>query len=260
LDTALWSAGDVADTALIGLLIYRHYWRSFPVFFLYIVQAVIGDVGAAIILHIDRPGYATWYLAVTIVDSVLLFGVVVEIAWSILRPLRASLSRRALIPLIVLIVAVAAAVWPFSALPALTGASQQRDLIAHLQQTVSITLIIFFLALIACSQLLSISGRDREVQIATGLGFFSFVSIATAFLEMHGTSWVQYQHLLRIEIGASVCTSLYWIVCFAQKEAERRAFTPEMQRLLLAVAGAAHSTRVALTEPQTGQTRNHDRR
>jgi hypothetical protein len=53
---------------------------------------------------------------------------------------------------------------------------------------------------------------------------------------------------------------LYWAYCFSQKEAARRAFTPEMQRLLLAVAGAAHSTRVALTESQTGMTHKNDRR
>jgi len=255
LDTALSFACDLAEIAVIGLLLYRRLWRTFPVFFIYIVRAVVGDVGAMIILHRDRSAYLTWYLAETIADSILLFGVLVELAWSILRPIRASLSRRALIPVIGLVVAVGAAVWPFAALPGLSGASGEEHLLVQFQQTVSVLQVIFLLALIGSSQLLSIGWRDRELQVATGLGFFSFVSIGVAMLHLHQTSYIQYVHLFRIEIGAYICSLVYWAVCLAQKEAERREFTPEMQRLLLAVAGAAHSTRAALTESQTGKAR-----
>jgi hypothetical protein len=45
-----------------------------------------------------------------------------------------------------------------------------------------------------------------------------------------------------------VCSLAYWGVCFITKEAERREFTPQMQSLLLAMAGAARNTRIALTE------------
>jgi len=256
----LWLGGDVADAAVIALFLYRRLWRYFPVFLLYVVWVLVGDAGGAIVFRSDHSGYATWYLTATVIDSILLFGVLVELAWSILRPVRASLSRRALIPVVGFVLAIGAAIWPFTALPGLAGASQERNLIAHLQQTVSIVQIIFFLALIACSQLLSIGWRDRELQIASGLGFFSFVGIATAILEMHGTSWVRYAHLFRIEIGANICTLAYLAVCFAQKEAKRREFTPEMQHILLAVAGAAHATRSALTDSRAGRPRKNDRR
>jgi hypothetical protein len=43
------------------------------------------------------------------------------------------------------------------------------------------------------------------------------------------------------------CSIVYWIVSFAQEVPERREFTPQMQSFLLAVAGSARSTRVALT-------------
>ncbi len=259
-DNILSFVSGVADIILIGLLVYRRLWRTFPVFLLYIVQAIAGDLGGVIFLHSNRASYATWYLAATIVDSTLLFGVLIELAWSTLRPIRASLSRRALIPIIGLILALGAAVWPFAALPGLSGAAGEKHLIVQLQQTVSILQVVVFLALVAGGQLLSIGWRDRELQIATGLGFFSFVSIAMAFLQMHETSWAEYRQLISIEIGASICCLLYWIVSFAQREAKRREFTPEMQRILLAAAGAAHATRVALTEPQTGKPGNHDRR
>lgn len=245
---------------MIGVLLYRRLWRAFPLFSAYIGWELIGDVGAKVVLHSFRSSYATWYLSETIVDSILLFGVLVELGWSILRPLRASLSRRALILVIGLILAVGAAVWPFAALPGLAGATGELRYLVQIGQTVSILQIVFFLALIASSQVLSIGWRDRELQIATGLGFFSVVSLATAALHMQETTVVQYRHLFRVEIGASICSLVYWIVSFAQKEAERREFTPEMQRILLAVAGAARANRVALTESRPGRPQNHDRR
>ncbi len=40
---------------------------------------------------------------------------------------------------------------------------------------------------------------------------------------------------------------VYWIVSFAQKVPERREFTPQMESFLLALAGHARGTRVAMT-------------
>jgi len=255
LDLLLWTACCLAETAVIGLLLYRRLWRMFPVFFLYVVEALTGDVGLAIVFRSYHSSYRTWYLAGTIADSVLLFGVLVELAWSILRPIRASLSYRALIPVIGLILAVGAAIWPFAALPGVSDVSRETHLILHLQQTVSILQIIFFLALIGSSQILSIGWRDRELQIATGLGVYSFVSIGVAIFQLHQGSYVQYRHLFRIEVCGYICCLLYWIVSFVQQEAKRREFTPQMQNFLLAAAGAAHSSRVALNGPHTDRKR-----
>ena len=118
--------------------------------------------------------------------------------------------------------------------------------------------VVVFFALVAGGQLLSIGWRDRELQIATGLGFFSFVSIAMAFLQMHETSWAEYRQLISIEIGASICCLLYWIVSFAQREAKRREFTPEMQRILLARWRRARNPRCAhrAANGQAGQPRS----
>jgi hypothetical protein len=45
-----------------------------------------------------------------------------------------------------------------------------------------------------------------------------------------------------------VCSLFYWVWSFAQKEAERHGFTPQMRHTLLALAEAVHVTRTALTE------------
>ncbi len=248
MESTLWVAGEVVSAAVVGLMLYRHLWRKFPLFFAYVVWIFLADLIAYTAILINRSLYTPAYLVLSFVDSALLLGVLIELAWSILRPLRASLARSALIPLIGVVLAVGAAVWPFASLPSLTGTTAKTQLIVHLLQTVSILQIIFLLVLIGSSQLLSIGWRDRELQVATGLGFYSFANIGIAALQRHQASYAQVRVLNEVEIVAFLCTLLYWIVCFAQKEAERREFTPQMQSFLLSVAGAAHSTRVALTD------------
>jgi hypothetical protein len=49
------------------------------------------------------------------------------------------------------------------------------------------------------------------------------------------------------------------VVSFAQKEAERREFTPQMRSFLLAAAGAARTTRVAMTESRKEKSERDDR-
>jgi hypothetical protein len=56
-------------------------------------------------------------------------------------------------------------------------------------------------------------------------------------------------------VASYLCCVSYWAYCFLQQEAERREFTPQMQSFLLSVAGAAHSSRVTLTESRSEKAR-----
>jgi hypothetical protein len=66
----------------------------------------------------------------------------------------------------------------------------------------------------------------------------------------------QYHLLDQILAASYICSLGYWVFSFAQKEAERREFTPQMQNFLLAVAGTARTTRVALTDSGGGKDRD----
>jgi hypothetical protein len=194
------------------------------------------------------------------VDSVLLFGVLIELAWSVFRPFRASLPRGSLVVVGGLIVALGAAIWPFASIPGFSYLPPEWHLLMRLQQTTSILQILFFLVLAGCSQLLSIGWRNRELQVATGLGFYSIVGLAVAMLHTHQTMGPLYSHLNQIEVASYLCSLLYWVFSFAQKEAERREFTPQMQNLLLAVAGAARTTRIGLMDSAAAKTRKREER
>jgi len=255
LDNTLWIAGMVAEAAVIGLLLYRRAWRTFPVFCGYVVWGLVSDIGDFAIQRFSPSSYTTTYLVGLILDSALQFGVLVEIAWSVLRPMRASLPRIALLVVAVLILAAGAAVWPFSGIHNLASLPPQWRTLVHVQQTASILRILLFLALAGCSQLLSIGWRDRELQVATGLGFYSLVSLAVEILHSHQGMGQEYRYLNQLVVASYVCSLLYWVFSFATKEVERREFTPQMQGFLLAVAGTARTTRMALVDSAAAKSR-----
>jgi hypothetical protein len=258
LEIALWFAYIVAETALLGLLCYKRFWRTFPVFFTYCSWDLCSNLAVYVISRFYSPQslvYATTYFIQTVIDSLLQFGVLVELTWSLLRPLRASITRFALVPICVLVLIAGAIIWPFASLPGIAHVERVVHLLMQLQQTETILRVVFFLALAGCSQWLSLSWRDRELQVVTGLGFYSIVSLGVAMLNTHQTTQFQYRHLNEIVIGSYILSLVYWLYNFAQQEVARREFTPQMQNFLLAVAGAAHSSRVTLTESRSEKTR-----
>ena len=247
LDNALLTCNVLLEAALIGLLIYRRAWRSIPIFFSFCICETISNVGGFLVFHYFRTSYPLYYLIDAAIDSALEFGVLVELTWSVLRPIRASLPKQTPLVISLIVLLLGAAIWPFAGLQSLAALPPAIRTIVHLQQTTAVLRVLFFVALAGCSQLLSIGWRDRELQVATGLGFYSLASLAMAMIHTHQSTWAQYRHLNQFLVGSYTCSLVYWVFCFAQKEAERREFTPQMQNLLLAVAGVARAERAALT-------------
>jgi hypothetical protein len=251
LDTALLFAGLLTEIILIALLFYRHVWRTLPIFCVYCLWDFTSNIAVFIIQQTKPEIIFHIFFVDTALDAILVFCVLVELAWSVLRPLRASLSNGALVIVGFLILLAGAAIWPFAALQGLAHATtHEGQLFAQLQQTVSILRILFFLVLAGGSQLLSIGWRDRELQVATGFGLYSLVGLTAAVMNLHQTTTAQFERLGQILTASYVCSLIYWVVSFVQQEAERREFSPQMQRFLLAVAGAARATRVGLEHSQ----------
>lgn len=256
LDGVLWLTASVAETAVIALLLRSRAWRTFPVFLLYGVWTLFSNAASyAVLWHFGlfSSEYATAYFAEIIVDSAIQFCVLLELGWSILRPLRPAPPRTALIPVALLILVAGAIIWPFSGFSGAGALSHRVAEVRHLQQTFSILRVVVLVALAGFSQSLSLGWRNREIQIATGLGFNSLVSLSVTMLIAYPSLRPDYSLLGKLVEASYLCSLLYWIVSFAQKEQERREFSPQMQSLLLAVAGAARSTRLSLEEPRSGK-------
>jgi hypothetical protein len=261
LGTAAFFAGNVAEAVVVGLLIHKRVWRTLPFFCIYSIECLAGSI-LYYVVQVNcspRTAFNTFFYE-TILDSALQFCVLVEVAWSVFRPYRKSLPRGTVLILGLLIAAAAGVIWPFANSSASLLTNRQGHLLLHLQQTVSILRVFFFLVLAGCSQLLSIGWKDRELQVATGLGFYSLVSLSVTVWHSHQTSGQQYVALEGLLAATYLCSLLYWVFSFVQKEAERREFSPQMQSMLLAVAGAARTTRVALAESRTTPPRTDGRR
>lgn len=255
LDHALLSAYMLSEATVIGFLLYRCAWKLLPIFTIYCMWDIAANLGVYWTLWHIPSSYLTVYLTETAIDSALQFCVLVELAWSVLRPIRASLPRYTLGAIALAIVALGAIIWPFSAVHIVDLAPEGLFLL-HLLQTVSVLRVLFFLGLAGCSQLLSLSWRDRELQVVTGLGIYSIVSLAVTMYHTHQTSAAQNPLLNQVVIGSYVCSLAYWILCFSQREAERQEFTPQMQNLLLAMAGVARADREALKARPLPQSRD----
>lgn len=249
-ETALQFAGILAEAVLVGLLFFRRIYKTLPLFSFYMVWSFINDFGGYLLIR-QNPGAGLHiYLVSSIIDSIFMFCVLIEVSMSVLKPVRAWLPGWAFLAIGFLIALGGGILWRLVNFPGFPGVYQT---IGHLQLTISAVRILFFLVLAGFSQLLSIGWRDRELQIATGFGFYAIASLSVALLQLHmnqgaGTPELkQMYNLLEAIVGASYDFSLiYWAICFVQKVPERRQFTPQMQNFLLAVAGNARATRMAM--------------
>jgi hypothetical protein len=260
LDTILWIGAVLAEFSVITLCIRRRMFHDLPVFCFYVVWTLIGDLALYPVRLYFPNKYYLFYLPEMVVDSIFQFAVLVELGWSVLKPIRASLPRRSILFLALLIAIAGAAIWPIAGLTLPHNLWAKALFWVHLEQTVAILRVAIFLTLAGFSQLLSIGWKNRELQIATGLGFYSLFSFAVSIAHSYQSVGPMYSRLDQVLAASYVCSVLYWVFAFATKEAERREFTPQMEHMLLAVAGAARSTRISLSNSSGGNAGNREKR
>jgi hypothetical protein len=84
--------------------------------------------------------------------------------------------------------------------------------------------------------------------VASGLGFYSIVSLAVSVLHTHQIVGPQYHWVDQAVAAGYLGTLSFWVLSFATKEAERQDFSPQMQNFLLLVGGTARASRLAVTD------------
>lgn len=269
LETLLFVVGLLAEASALALLLYRKVYKTLPLFSCYLAWGLINDAGVYL-LNRRFPASGIHglqiYFVSTIIDSAFMFCVLIELSMSVLRPVRGLLSRWAIVGIALALGLSCAIIWPFAKSPGLELTAHQWQVIVHLQLTFSVMRILYFLVLAAGSQFLSIGWKDRELQVATGFGFYAIASLSVALLHMnqglnHNPALDRQFHILDLMVAASyVVSMLYWSVSFLQKVPERREFTPQMQSFLLAVAGNARSVRVSMRESSDSKSGRHNDR
>lgn len=250
--TILWLCGVLAEAGVIVACIRGKLLSTAPVFCAYVAWSMLVDV-LLYPLRLSSPAiYYKAYIPQMIVDSSFQFVVLVELGWAVLKPIRASLPKYSIAILAILITVAGAIIWPIAASTFPTNIADSGRFLVHLQDTFAVLRVVVFLALAAFSQVLSIGWRNRELQIATGLGIYSMLSLAISLIHSHQLIGPHYEALDLIGVAGYDCSLIYWVVSFAQREEERQNFSPQIQNVLLFVAGAARSNRVAVTGPTAG--------
>ena len=251
-ELAIWFVGLIGEAIAIGLLLYRRASKILPVFCLFLGWTILSDVIMMILSREigarDPNRYTQIYMVEISLDFCVQFAVLVELAWSVLRPIRASLPRRTILVISAIFLLMGAAVWPIAGKLALSGPTHQWHILMQLQQSFSILRVLFVLVLAGFSQLLAIGWRDRELQVATGLGFYSLMSLGVTILHTHHATATVYHNVDQLVPASYFCSLIYWIMSFAQQEAPRQEFTPRMETFLLAVSGAARANRMTLEQ------------
>jgi hypothetical protein len=246
LDLFLWFSVLAMEIAVAVSLVRGRIYRLLPVFSLYLIWTIVSDA-ISIPITVWHPSlYLQCYLIEMPLDCALQFVVLVELAWSALRPARSLLPRWTPAMIAFLIFVVGAAVWPLAGFTQLHGITHYSLLLLRIQHTVSILRILFFVALAAGSQLLSLGWRDRELQVATGLGFYSLARLLGDLIQAQMTVAAQYHYIDQFVAVCYLASLVYWAISFAQQEAPRHEFSPQMESFLLKVSGAARANRMAL--------------
>jgi hypothetical protein len=242
-------AGVVGEAVVCALLLRRKTWQTVPFFCAYVAWTLISDLAGSFFLwKTSALVYGRFYFTQTILDSLLQFAVLVELAWSVLRPVRQSLPRKSLIILSLIIALAGLAIWPLAGMAIPQNFVGLSVVLFQLQETFAILRVACFLVMASFSQLLSIGWRDRELQIATGLGFYSIISLLVALFHSHQGRGPEYHWPDQALSLCYVGTLFYWVFSFATKEQERKEFSPQMQQFLLLMGGGARAGRIALSD------------
>jgi hypothetical protein len=261
-DFLLTLACALGESLVCIFILRQGLWRKFPMFSIFLGWAFVVDVAALYFQHrLSDHDYFQFYLRQMIVDSALQFAVLVELSWAVLRPVRTSLPRATIVVLTVLIGLAGLVIWPLAIKTAVPqGYVKWSAVVFHLQQTIGILRILCFLIMAAFSQVLSIGWRDRELQIATGLGFFSIVSLMVTLThsQQSGSDIDAFHWLDQLVSAGYLGTLSYWVLSFATQEQKRKEFSPQMQHLLLQLGGGVRAGRIALSDLPPEPSRNKD--
>src|SRR5271157_4733670 len=140
----------VAEAVLILLLVRVRVFRTLPAFFLYACWNFGGVVLYSTLQSLYPAASFRLYEGQMVIDSAMMFAVLVELAWSVLRPIRGSLPKRSWIGIAILIALAGLLLWPVAGLtlPVSTQAStltQAGRSFFRLQQTFAILRVVVFL-------------------------------------------------------------------------------------------------------------------
>jgi hypothetical protein len=240
--------GGLAEIALLAVLLARRQYKTFPVFTSYIAFNVGSDLLVGILMA--RPDHtiarqASFFLFPP--QYLLELAVLLEIAWHLVKPVQVSLPPKFMKVFAgFALIALAAGAW-LAWRVNLHAPDTLERVKFHLDLTVAVLRIILFVFTAAFAQMLGIGWKDKVLQLATGLSFYSAVDLIGSLIQsQHGPSRVAND----LKVGAYLIELGLFLWAFTTKDVERREFSPQMQEFLVTIAGRARDARAAIVRSQ----------
>jgi hypothetical protein len=260
IDSMLVILASLGEVAVLILLLMRGIPRKLPWFFAYVAWSVLSDIALYIAARqLAQVAFYRVYTGEMVIDSALQFAVLTELIWSVLRPVRKSLPKSSLWILIGIVGLAGVVIWPLAGQTVPPELTSFARTVFHLSQTIAILRVLLFVVMAAFSQVLSIGWRDRELQVATGLGFYSIVSLLVAVLHTHQLVGAQYHWLDRVVSVSYLCTLSYWVLNFARKDEKRKEFSDQMRGILVSIGVSLRTDGIPIGNPPDSEARRRKR-
>jgi hypothetical protein len=239
--------GLAAEIALLVILLVRRQYRSFPVFTLYVAFNVLTDVVLAAVMAAYPPQVGRSAVFVLLPLQYLFdLAVLFEIAWNVLRPVHTSLPRGT-IRVFIGLVALALLCGTLLAWHVHDTGNRAFDIKRPLDLTVGLLRMLIFAATAGFAQVLGIGWKNKVLQLATALSFYSAVDLIVSLVARHSTSSDAAEPIR----GVAYAFELGFLVwAFTTKDVRRREFSPQMEQFLGTLAGRAKLARTALVRMQ----------
>jgi len=246
IDAALWALSQGGQLLLLGVLAKRRLYRTFPVFFAYLIFTSVSDIIFSVIYqHLSPRVYLLAYFADDVPGLLLEIAILIEVARNVLNPVKRSLPRASLYVFGGMLAsgAVLALILSMHSQPA--DLDRWSQYLLHVHLAVAILRLAIFAAIAGFSQMLGIGWRNHVLQIATGFLGYSIVVLLVEMLHHHtGVDDNSVYHLQEQFRTAGWCLALgYWSFALAKKEVPRREFSPKMANFLVSIAEASQTSR-----------------
>ena len=251
LDLIFSLLGLVLDLVLLAILVRNKIYRNFPVFTLFMAESALSMmimIPYMVSNKFSQNSYYYAYLFDFSISSLLQIALLVELMWSSLKPIRSSLPRYSLLILILLFIPVCAILWPIVGMTDPVHVTFIGKILFRSWKLIALLRVGIFLVISGFSRLLAIGWKNRELQISTGLGFYSIIFLAVMLIHAYRPVDNFYHFYDQFLVFCYVLTLTYWLLSFLKEEEERKIITPQMNKTLLLLGGAVKSYRVAVTE------------
>jgi hypothetical protein len=239
--------GLIAEISLFVVLLVRKQYKTFPVFTLSIGVGLLGDIVTVVLMTTStRQTMQSVDFGLLPLEYLLDLTVLLEISSNVLRPVRTSLPRGAVRAFVI---AVIISVLGGIALADHFGNSGNKiqDFKVPLDLTVGLLRMIIFAATAGFAQLLGIGWRDKVLQLATGLAFYSAVDLVVSLVAHYSGDSKDLEAMRMIALTFQL---IFFVWVFTTKEVRRKEFSPQMEQFLVTLAGRAKLARTALVRMQ----------